>query len=133
VWGLVELLRARPRTVNDIGDRLQLAAKQLDISTARPSRSVPGGIFVGFPRPTAWRCASPPGYPQHDVSFAAAVAGSGAEQQPHPAPPVDFTSASRAQQASVPVGAGPPQHPGIASFFRVAGASGPDASGVVWV
>jgi hypothetical protein len=98
------------------------------------NRSVPGGIFVEFPRPTAWRCASPPNYPQHDVSFAADVAGSGAEQQPHPAPPVDFTSASRAQQASVPVGAGPPQHPGTASFFWVARASGPGASGVViWV
>jgi hypothetical protein len=47
------------------------------------------------------------GYPQHPVFFGTGAAV--ADAQPHPAPPVDFTSASRAQQASVPLGAGPPQ------------------------
>jgi hypothetical protein len=32
------------------------------------------------------------------------------DPHPHPVPPLDFTSASRTQQASIPVGAGPPQH-----------------------
>jgi hypothetical protein len=31
------------------------------------------------------------------------------DPQPQPAPPVDFTAASRAQHASAPFGAGPPQ------------------------
>jgi len=54
--------------------------------------------------------------------------------QPHPAPPADFTSASRAQQASVPVGAGPPQHVLGAAWFWVVDASVRDASAVVvWV
>ena len=35
----------------------------------------------------------------------------GAELHPHPVPPVAFTSASRAQQALAPSGAGPPQQP----------------------
>ena len=47
---------------------------------------------------------------QHPGFVATGAAGAGAEPQPHPAPPVDFTSASLAQHASVPVGAGPPQH-----------------------
>jgi hypothetical protein len=41
----------------------------------------------------------------------------GVDPQPHPAPPADFTSASRTQHASVPVGAVPPQH---AVFVSVA-------------
>jgi hypothetical protein len=46
------------------------------------------------------------GYPQHPDFFAAGDA----DAQPHPDPPVPFASASRAQHASVPAGAGPPQH-----------------------
>jgi hypothetical protein len=70
-------------------------------------------------------------YPQHPVFATAGAAGIGAEPQPHPAPPVDFTSASRAQHAFVPAGAGPPQHvPGAACCWVVdAGRSG--ALGVV--
>jgi hypothetical protein len=69
-------------------------------------------------------------YRQHPVIVADAAAA-GAEPQPHPAPPVDFTSASRAQQAFAPVGAGPPQHVDGAACFGVAGASVWDASRVV--
>jgi hypothetical protein len=46
-------------------------------------------------------------HPQHAVFFAGTA---GVDPQPHPAPPADFASASRAQQAFVPCGAGPPQH-----------------------
>ena len=46
-------------------------------------------------------------YAQHPVFFAGVA---GADPHPHPEPPADFTSASRAQQAFVPLGAGPPQH-----------------------
>jgi hypothetical protein len=46
--------------------------------------------------------------------------------QPQPEPPADFTSASRAQQAPAPSGAGPPQQvPGVdaaGSVGNVAGA-----------
>ena len=56
-------------------------------------------------------------YRQHPVFFGAGAGA--ADPHPHPAPPVDFTSASRAQQASVPVGAGPPQHPFAAAGFWI--------------
>ena len=46
-------------------------------------------------------------HPQHTDFLGAAVAA--ADPHPHPVPPVDFTSASSAQQALVPDGAGPPQ------------------------
>jgi hypothetical protein len=46
-------------------------------------------------------------HPQH-LDFVAAGAAA-AEPQPHPVPPVDFTSASSVQQPLVPDGAGPPQ------------------------
>ena len=46
-------------------------------------------------------------YPQHTVFLAVDVAA--ADPHPHPVPPVDFSSASSAQQALVPDGAGPPQ------------------------
>jgi hypothetical protein len=55
-------------------------------------------------------------YPQHPVFFG--VGAAGVDAHPHPAPPVDFTSASRTQQASAP-GAGPPQHVLDAAWFRV--------------
>ena len=72
------------------------------------------------------------GYAQHPVFFGAGTAG--VDPQPHSAPPVDFTSASRTQQASVPVGAGPPQHALGAGWFWVVDALVRDASGVaVWV
>jgi hypothetical protein len=46
-------------------------------------------------------------YPQHAVFFTAAVTDAALHPQP---PPLDFTSASCEQHASVPRGAGPPQH-----------------------
>lgn len=46
-------------------------------------------------------------YDEQHVAFGVARV---AEPQPHPLPPVAFTSASRAQHAVVPLGAGPPQH-----------------------
>jgi hypothetical protein len=48
------------------------------------------------------------GHAQHPAFLV--LGATGADPQPHPVPPVDFTSASRAQQASAPIGAGPPQH-----------------------
>lgn len=72
-------------------------------------------------------------YPQHPVFFATGAAA-GAEPQPHPEPPVDFTSASRAQHASGPVGAGPPQQVLGAACVWVVDAWRSSASGVVvWV
>jgi hypothetical protein len=50
---------------------------------------------------------SPRFHPQHTDFVAAGVAA--ADPHPHPVPPADFTSASSAQQALVPDGAGPPQ------------------------
>lgn len=47
-------------------------------------------------------------YPQQAVVFSLGAAGPG--EHPHPLPPLDLTSASRAQQAVVPAAAGPPQH-----------------------
>jgi hypothetical protein len=46
-------------------------------------------------------------HPQHTDFLAAEVAAG--DPHPHPVPPWDFTSASSAQQALVPDGAGPPQ------------------------
>ena len=46
-------------------------------------------------------------HPQH-TDFLGGVAA--ADPHPHPVPPADFISASSAQQALVPAGAGPPQH-----------------------
>lgn len=64
-------------------------------------------------------CRSLPSYEQHGI-----VAGLGVPllAQPQPVPAVDFTSASSAQQALVPAGAGPPQHEfeGDAPFARPA-------------
>jgi hypothetical protein len=59
-------------------------------------------------------------YRQHPVFVATGAAG--VDAQPHPEPPLDFTSASRAQQASVPADTGPPQHmPGVRSLSAVDG------------
>ena len=49
------------------------------------------------------------GYPQHLVVVRSA--SDGCDEHPHPVPPVDFTSASWAQHALTPAGAGPPQQP----------------------
>ena len=65
-------------------------------------------------------------YPQQPVFFATGAAG--VDPQPHPEPPVAFTSASRAQQASVPVGAEPPQHVFGADWCWAVEALGRDAS-----
>jgi hypothetical protein len=46
-------------------------------------------------------------HPQHADFLAAGAAV--ADPHPHPVPPSDFSSASSAQQAPVPDGAGPPQ------------------------
>ena len=70
-------------------------------------------------------------YPQQRDFLDAGAAG--VEPQPHPAAPVDFNSASRTQQASATVGAGPPQHVLGAAWFCVVDASVPDAFRVaVW-
>jgi hypothetical protein len=68
-------------------------------------------------------------YPQQPAFFATGAAG--ADPHPHPEPPVAFTSASRAQQASVPVGAGPPQHVFGAAWSWAVEALGRDAFWVV--
>lgn len=49
------------------------------------------------------------GYPQQEVFFR--VGAVATVEHPHPLPPLDLTAASCAQQAVVPAGAGPPQHP----------------------
>jgi hypothetical protein len=49
------------------------------------------------------------------AGVAAAAVGAAAGSQSHPALPAAFTSASSAQQAFAPDGAGPPQQP-IAAF-----------------
>jgi len=54
---------------------------------------------------------------QHAVAFGPASAKD--DLQPHPGPPVDRISASRAQHASVPAGAAPPQHALGAGFWGV--------------
>ena len=46
--------------------------------------------------------------------------GCGVDGQPHPAFPSAFASASSAQQASTPIGAGPPQHEAADATARVA-------------
>ena len=86
-------------------------------------------VAVDRPRVQHTLATASNGYPQHPVFFAAGAAG--AELQPHPAPPVDFTSASRAQQAFVPVGAGPPQHVLGAGWIWAAGALVRGAFGVL--
>ena len=68
----------------------------------------------------------PAGQPQHPVFFGAGAAA--VEPQPQPVPPVDFTSASRAQQAVAPAGAGPPQHVPGAAWVRAADALVREAS-----
>ena len=97
-------------------------------------KDVDGGLGTPAPRGPAAE-ARGPSYPQQRSSspqhpvFAAGPAG--ADPQPHPVPRADFTSASRAQHAPEPAGAGPPQHaPGEASV-SVGDAGCPGAPGVV--
>ena len=71
--------------------------------SAEPLHSV--SLSARVPRRQPFRGRS---HPQQTDFLGAGVAA--ADAHPHPVPPVDFTSASSAQQALVPDGAGPPQH-----------------------
>ena len=88
-----------------------------------------GAVVLRFRMASGSRTASW-SHQQHPVFFAAGAAGT-EEPHPHPAPPVDFTSASRAQHASVPPGAGPPQHAAAVACSAFVGAWGRRACAVV--
>lgn len=68
-------------------------------------------------------------YAQHAAGGLAGTVGSG--PHPQPTPPAAFTSASRAQHASRPPGAGPPQQPRAAA--GAGGSCGAAGMFVVWV
>jgi hypothetical protein len=66
--------------------------------------------------------ASKTPYPQQTFLLTAGSADS--VGQPQPVPPLDFTSASCAQQAFTPAGAGPPQQPAACFFLDSLDATG---------
>ena len=97
-----------PRHAIDIGDNVQRGltvgrvqrqgSARLDDELVLPLRHARSGWMMHGTQPQ-----------QPERAGFGVVAG--AELQPHPVPPVAFTSASRAQQAPAPSGAGPPQQP----------------------